>query len=213
MSAHKIALLSTAYLPPVQYLSKFVSYDQVQIDYFEFFRKQTFRNRCVIYSSNGPIILTVPIVHPDKSHKTSKDIRIDYHQPWQKIHCKSIESAYGKSPYFLFYFEELFALLLKKYSFLIELNSALTDFLLNQASIKNTPTFTSEYQVRIGPSVTDYRNTIEPGNNSPDPTFTPARYMQVFENKFGFNSNLSSLDLLFNMGKEMRAILLQSVHR
>ena len=33
------------------------------------------------------------------------------------------------------------------------------------------------------------------------------RYMQVFENKFGFISNLSILDLLFNEGNNSKAYL------
>ena len=35
----------------------------------------------------------------------------------------------------------------------------------------------------------------------------PPRYMQVFENKFGFISNLSILDLLFNEGNNSKAYL------
>ena len=38
------------------------------------------------------------------------------------------------------------------------------------------------------------------------------RYMQVFENKFGFISNLSILDLLFNEGNNSKAYL-ESINR
>ena len=48
----------------------------------------------------------------------------------------------------------------------------------------------------------DYRDAIRPKHSMPDPMFAPRRYYQVYEQRHGFQPNLSILDLLFNMGTE-----------
>ena len=50
--------------------------------------------------------------------------------------------------------------------------------------------------------VADFRDVIRPKHPGEDADFTPQRYYQVYEQKLGFQSNLSILDLLFNEGNE-----------
>ena len=50
--------------------------------------------------------------------------------------------------------------------------------------------------------LTDYREAIRPKHALPDPDFSPRPYYQVYAQRFGFQPNLSILDLLFNMGNE-----------
>jgi len=40
-----------------------------------------------------------------------------------------------------------------------------------------------------------------------NPVFQPDQYMQVFQEKHGFISNLSALDLIFNLGPSSRVYL------
>jgi len=47
----------------------------------------------------------------------------------------------------------------------------------------------------------DLREAIHPKKDSNNPNLKP--YYQVFENKYGFQPNLSIIDLLFNMGNEV----------
>ena len=63
--------------------------------------KQSFRNRCVIASPNGPLNLVIPVIRNTKNK--IKDVQIDHSQQWIKIHWKSLESAYRSSPYFEYY--------------------------------------------------------------------------------------------------------------
>ncbi|MCI2169743.1 MAG: WbqC family protein, partial [Prevotella sp.] len=43
---------------------------------------------------------------------------------------------------------------------------------------------------------------IRPKHPGEDPSFHPETYYQVYDRKFGFQPNLSILDLLFNEGNE-----------
>ncbi len=54
-------LLSTAYLPPVEYFSLISDADEVFIEKEENYHKQSYRNRCYILSAHGPQPLSVPV--------------------------------------------------------------------------------------------------------------------------------------------------------
>jgi hypothetical protein len=61
------AILSTAYFPPIQYISKFLVFTKVEIEKYENYTKQSYRNRCIILSANGPLSLSLPVrkdIHP-----------------------------------------------------------------------------------------------------------------------------------------------------
>ena len=55
------ALLSTTYFGPVQWYQKLYRADDVQIEACESFQKQTYRNRCLIATTQGVQALTVPV--------------------------------------------------------------------------------------------------------------------------------------------------------
>ena len=99
------ALLSTAYLPPIQYFSVLKKNKTVAIEHHEHFVKQTYRSRCHIYGANGMLKLSIPVMH-SRERTIIKDIRISYNDNWQKLHWRSIESAYRCSPYFEYYESE-----------------------------------------------------------------------------------------------------------
>lgn len=44
----KTAYLSSAYLAPVEYYTKLVTYDKIYIEQHDHYMKQTYRNRCTI---------------------------------------------------------------------------------------------------------------------------------------------------------------------
>ena len=61
---------------------------------------------------------------------------------------------------------------------------------------------TDSYELEPSEDVIDFRETIRPKHPGRDDEFSPRTYYQVYQQKYGFQPNLSVLDLLFNQGNE-----------
>ena len=192
-----VPLLTTSYLPPVEYFA-FLTQEEAWLEHCEHYRKQTFRNRCVILTSNGPEALTVPIVH-SRNHEPIAETRIDYAMPWQRTHWRAIVSAYGCSPYFLYYQDLLRPFYEQRHERLFDFNLQLTRTLLRMLQLPAQLHLTADFTPL---AANDLRALIQPhGQSAPDYVFRLTEpYYQVFEHKFGFVPNLSIIDLIFNTG-------------
>lgn len=191
-------LVSTAYLPPVEYFSLISQADEVLIEVEENYLKQSYRNRCYILSEHGPQLLSIP-VYLGSQHKTPlKEIRIDYSKRWQQVHLKAITASYNSSPYFQFYFENIEKIISKKIDFLIDLNMELMESVLKMLKIKIGITYTTNFKP-VGEAENDFRYKISPKKES---QFFVKEYIQVFEICNCFVQGLSIIDLIFNMGPE-----------
>lgn len=212
MLQHPSVLLSTAYCPPVQYVSKLIRYDQVFIEQFEHFTKQTYRNRCVILAANGPSPLVVPVVKGRGKKTTIRDIQISYDTAWQRNHWRTLFSAYNSSPFFEYYQDDIRPYFERKKKYLFDLNTELLETLCELIGIENNTQLTSEFEY-VPEKKLNFRESLSPKKQKaiPDPHFHPREYTQVFHEKFGFTPNLSILDLLFNTGPESVRILKQSI--
>ncbi|MCD4746175.1 MAG: WbqC family protein [Bacteroidales bacterium] len=201
-------LLSTAYLAPIEYYYHIAKFSEGFIEKYENYIKQTYRNRCLIYSANGMQRLSIPVIKVDGNHTCIKDIQISYFENWQKIHWKSIESAYNSSPFFLYYQDDIKPFHFKKYKFLIDFNQDILNVILKLIGIKTIVKYTSAYQ-KESSGIPDLRNKIKPGKKIYDNNklnIIP-HYTQVFEAKYGFIPNLSIIDLLFNEGPNTKEYL------
>lgn len=200
-------LLSTAYLAPIQYYTKITMCDEVCIEAYENFVKQTYRNRCVIYGANGELTLSIPITKNSPKVLT-KDIRIDYSTNWRKMHLKSIESAYRSSPFFEYYIDDFLPFFTKEFKFLIDFNTEIQKVVLEHLEIENNIHYTTDYQFSKDLINTkDFREKISPKKTITDLDFISNEYNQVFIEKLGFKQNLSIIDLLFNEGPNAIEIL------
>lgn len=191
-------LVSTAYLPPVEYFSVISHAYEIYIEREENYIKQSYRNRCYILSAHGRQLLSVP-VYLGSQHKTPlKEIRIDYSKRWQQVHLRALTAAYNSSPYFQYYFENFEKTITRKIDFLIDLNSELTQTVLDILKLKIKLTCTTDFEP-AGFIDNDYRYNISPKKQS---QFSVKEYMQVFNNNCRFVQGLSIVDLIFNMGPE-----------
>jgi hypothetical protein len=190
------ALLSTTYFGPIQWYQKLYRHDECRIERMESFQKQTYRNRCVIATTSGPQSLTLPI---ERGQRLIRDIQISDHGNWRHLHWNALSSAYGESPFFEFYADDIRPFFERKWKYLFDYNWDITQTMCQLLDIHPLLTPTEDY---LPEADNDFRNAIQPKHPAEDPGFTPRRYYQVYERKLGFLPNLSILDLLFNMGNE-----------
>ena len=137
-------LLTTAYFPPISYFSAITQATQVTIEQYENFGKQSYRNRCNIMAANGVLALTVPVVKAN-SKTLTKDLKITYATPWQKLHFKGIESAYKNSPYYEYYIDDIEPFFRKREAFLLDLNQGILNALLKMLGIGKEILLTTDY--------------------------------------------------------------------
>jgi len=194
-------LLSSAYLPPVQFFSAMKG-NRVLIEQFDNYRKQTLRNRCLIATAGGMQALTIPVVKSDAPKQLMRDVRISDHGDWRRQHWNALESAYMSTPYFIYYQDEFRPFYEKKWDFLLDFNMELTRVILKLAGIGTSMELTEIYE-SCPDCMTDLRGLIEPGKSG----YQAKPYWQVFSEKYGFLPNLSAVDLLFNMGPEFRTLI------
>ena len=205
-----VILLSTAYLGNLHYYSKILGGYAV-IDTGENYLKQSYRNRCEIFSANGVDTLVIPVLQPSGVKTATKDIRIDNTKKWQHRHWQAIVSAYRNSPYFFHYEEDFAPFYRKNYDFLVDFNNGLLEVTLRLLKTGIRPAFTKD-SPPFGPApyaASDFRITISPKKRlqRPDPSFVPPQYYQVFHDRSGFVPNLSILDLLCCEGSRGAALI------
>jgi len=199
------AILPLFYLPPVGYFSLLQKLgEDFLIEKHEHLAKQTYRNRASIYSPNGKLDITVPVVKGAKTHTKMKDVRISYDFNWQRLHWLSLESCYRSSAYFEFYEDELSRFYTNKFEFLFDYNLEILEWLNKKLKLNKRFEVTSEYFDDI-PTELDFRSAMNP--KKPEDMADNKPYYQVFEDKYQFLPNLSIVDLLFNQGPQARLYL------
>ena len=180
-------LLSTTYFGPVQWYQKLYRAEHVQIEQWESFQKQTYRNRCLIATTQGIQALTVPIdrqftvyslsscvptVASGKAERTDdysvgseglaskssvnckpstvnyiKDIRISDNGNWRHMHWSALQSAYGESPFFDYYQDDIRPFFEKNWDFLLDFNEAIRLKMCELIEIQPKVSFTEEFTV------------------------------------------------------------------
>jgi hypothetical protein len=193
-------VLTTAYLAPIVYYTEMVNADTVYLENFDFYIKQTYRNRCQIAAANGSMILTIPVEKADSGKMLTRDVCISQHNDWQIQHWRSIESAYNSTPFFEYYKDELLPYYEKKWTFLWDFNQEIQAKMFELLNLDILIQPTKEYKNIPDKKILDLREAIHPKKENNFVNCNP--YYQVFEQRFGFQPNLSIIDLLFNMGNE-----------
>lgn len=137
-----VGIMQPTYLPWLGYFELiarsdvFVFLDDVQ------FVKKSWHQRNRIKGPNGPLWLTVPVLHKGKRFQNINEVHNSNDTKWSRKHLSSIEACYLKSPYFeeyIFYFRTLYNKMWKK---LADLNIAFIEMLMDKIGI-DTPVLLS----------------------------------------------------------------------
>ncbi len=201
----KRILLSSHYFPCIAYFACLVNNKPSIIDFGEHFVKQSYRNRCLIYSANGILPLSIPL---KKKGKTPiKEVVIDNSSEWKTLHWRAISSAYNSSPFFEFYADDLKKVFFTEHKNLIEFNTHLLIHLCKEIGI-DIQFKTSSTYINAEEKDLDLRVTLNPKTKT-DIVIEFPRYIQTFESKLEYKENLSILDLLFHEGPETFNYLVQ----
>ena len=189
-------LLPIFYLPPVSWFAVFLKDEnQIVLEQYENFPKQTYRNRTNIYGANGRLSLIIPINH--SGERVMKEIKVSHRENWQKLHWKSIKTAYQSSPYFEFYEDKLQKIFEFESDSLIQFNLNALKIVLDILKTEKAYSLNNEY-VKI-PLEENYREKFSAKKES---EIEMEEYYQTFTDKMGFMKDLSILDLICNKGPE-----------
>ena len=184
--------LCPAYLPSIKYVSWIIKQKEVNFVISNKYQKQTYRNRAEIINPNGILKLIVPIIHKKNGiRQLDSEVCIDNKSHWQRDHWKSLETSYRSSPFFEFYEDELYPFFHIYEKKLMDLNIKLIKKILHMINAK----------VKIKVSDGIFGEKFELINAKKKRIKNPI-YSQVFDSKLGFISDISVLDLIFNLGPE-----------
>lgn len=198
-------LVEYQYFGSINYINALFHFSNIEFEVYESFQKMSFRNRMVVAGSNGLVNLSVPLEKGRDQKQLIKDVRISYSLPWQQQHWRTIESCYNRSPFYEFYRDGLENLYSKKPVFLLDLNREIRDWLWKVLKIPSEFSETTDYRTHFVDEITDKRGHWLPKNFQLEPpSFT---YQQVFQDRIGFQPNLSILDFLFCVGPSSYSLL------
>ena len=190
-------IIHPTYFPNIFSFKTIINSTNILFEINDHYVKQTLRNRTSIHAANGKLNLSVPVKFSSTKKEKYKDIRICYDSNWQKIHLKSIESAYKNSPFYDFFEDYFINFYNKKEKFLVDLNFSSIRLIFEILEKELNCNFTNEYLEKYV-DLTDYRSLLTNKNFNEKVDFK--NYTQVFQEKNGFIENLSSIDLIFNKG-------------
>ena len=221
-----VAIHQPQYMPWAGYMNKIASSDTfVFLDTVQF-KKNEWQNRNRIKTATGWQWLSVPVSY----HYPERilDIRVNNLVRWGEKHWRTLVTNYSRAPYFQTYagfFQDTFS---RKWEFLSDLNIHIIQYLMEVWGLKTRTIKASqlgiEHEDPTGRLLAICRRldakTYLAGRDGPKymnldqfdlqkvriwyQEFSTKAYTQMFE---GFIPDLSSIDLLFNLGPEGKKMI------
>ena len=191
----------SSYIPNVATLAVLAQYECIDIQTQAFYQKQTYRNRTQIAGANGVLNLSIPIEKGVKGTRLiDQDVLISYDEMWQNNHWKSFVSAYQSSPFFEFYQDEFETVFFKRQNKLFDFNMDILQLIMDWLELDTKIRISSEQPLfnPTGEALISAKNTT---------AIHFPKYIQVFNSKLGFISNLNALDLICCLGPESLSYL------
>ena len=183
-------------------------------------------NRVQIKTSNGSQWLTIPIKRQGIQY--INQVEIDYNQNWQDKHLKTLQQNYSKSPFFVDMLDIVSSIYNKKFKYLSDLNICSIEYISNYFTIKTQFIESSQYSFESSSSELLLNITESLNGDTYITGHGAKKYLEhiIFEKKgisveymnyervsypqlYGeFTPFVSVLDLIANLGKEGKAVML-----
>ncbi|PZX48697.1 WbqC family protein [Algoriphagus chordae] len=197
------------YFPNLEFFAAIADAEELVFFPEERYQRQSFFNRTEIRLANKVGTLTVPI-QGRRPRLSLENIRIDNSQNWVNVHLRGIQSAYGKAPFYEYYFPYFEKVFQQNYENLWVLNWEMLTICLKLLGLPvkmrvhdkgQDPTWSEDIRGELMPSAPFSERDY----------YDPEPYFQLFG--LDFDPNLSILDLLFCEGPASKGIVLKSVKK
>lgn len=200
-------LLQIEYFPTIWFFVHCCRYEKVILEACENYQKRSYRNRAQISGPNGPMWMTVPLKKGKNKQTPIREVKIAYHDSWQSTHWHSIQSAYGKTPFFEHYADLVKGLVLHREDLLFTKNVHIVSAIANELELDLSLSFSESYFANQPERISDFRSKNPIPSKNEAVLHRYEQYPQPFDYKQSFRSNLSILDLVFCKGPETKHYL------
>ena len=223
-----VPLLSAFYFGSVEHYRLLAQHPQVIVDIGEHYERQSYRTRTRIVGPNGVQDLTVQIARRSGEKMPMRTVGLSYIETWPQQHVHAIRSAYGNTPWFIHFIDEIEAVVLKRYDRLVDLDLATMRLGMKWLGLRTEVVVSDEYvEVASGKSraasstgpnlplaaselpleLHDLRTSFHPKRPLPPEVSAAPPYPQIFADRHGFQPRMSVIDLVMNTGPEARSFL------
>lgn len=174
-----------------------------------FDKRQKSVHRTAIADTHGVVELTVPLARPHSEggiRPLWREVKISDHGDWWHVHRVTLESAYGRTPFFEFYIDR----------FLPVLTTGVVDRFPTVAALDGEIDRQIREILLLPPAVESGDATVRYEDAyavNEQVIKEMKKYWQVRVEQFGFLPDLSVLDLIFSLGPEAPLYLSSLVDR
>lgn len=198
-------LLSAFYFGSVEHYALLARNERIIIDTGEHYERQSYRTRTSIIGPNGVQHLNVQIARDHGNKMPMHTVGLSYIETWPQQHLHAIRSAYGQTPWFIHYIDEIEAVLMRHHDRLVDLNLATMKLGLKWLGLGTDIVITEKYLGTNGVSAAplpslDLRTLFTPKRPLPPELPSIPAYPQVFTDRHGFVPRMSVIDLVCNCG-------------
>lgn len=203
----RTGIFAPQYYGTVRYYAALAAYRHAVVDScLRYDKRFKSVHRTTIIDTRAELTLTVPVAHRPAETSTEstsgsrqwRKMVVSPHGQWWADHRVSLESAYGRTPFFEFYIDRFMPWLRYSDVSIVDFDLGLDEVVRHTLGLETEVAYTTD---GIDPaSADDFRK-------NDFPAIRDVEYYQVRADRLGFHPCLSILDLIFNMGPEAPLVL------